>query len=119
VSIRLKRVYDDPEESDGYRVLVDHLWPRGFSKDRARVDLWLKEIAPGDDLRKWFNHDPEKWDKFKRRYFSELDDRVELVDWLAKKISEGTVTLLFAAKEERFNNAVALKEYLEKKLGRV
>jgi uncharacterized protein YeaO (DUF488 family) len=91
------------------------MWPRGISKDAAEVDLWLKEVAPSGELRKWFAHDPDKWDEFKRSYFRELDERPEEFDQLADKVNEGTVTLLFAAKDEQFNNAVALKEYLESK----
>ena len=113
--IKLKRVYEPAGESDGRRILVDHLWPRGLSKDKARIDWWLKEIAPSDNLRKWFGHEPEKWEEFRQRYFSELDDRPEVVDKLVEKADSGPITLLFAAKNERFNNAVALKEYLENK----
>lgn len=111
--IRLKRIYAEPARSDGYRVLVDRIWPRGVSKDDAEVDLWLKEIAPSNELRNWFAHDPEKWDEFKRRYFRELDAHPEECEQLTHKANEGTVTLLFAAKDEQFNNAAALKEYLE------
>ena len=111
--IRLKRIYAELAKADGHRVLVDRIWPRGISKEDAEVDLWLKEIAPSKELRKWFGHDPEKWDEFKRRYFRELDDHPQEREHLAGKAAEGTVTLLFAAKDEQFNNAVALKEYLE------
>lgn len=111
-TLRIKRVYEAPGKGDGFRVLVDRLWPRGVSKDQARVDLWLKEIAPSDALRKWFGHDPDKWDAFKRRYFKELDGKAEPVRTLRGQAAKGTVTLLYGAKEERFNNAVALKEYL-------
>lgn len=89
------------------------MWPRGISKDDAEVDLWLKDIAPSKELRQWFSHDPEKWEEFKKRYFRELDDHPEEREQLADKVREGTVTLLFAAKDEQFNNAAALKEYLE------
>ncbi|MBI5569600.1 MAG: DUF488 family protein [Desulfomonile tiedjei] len=111
--IRLKRAYDAPEEADGYRVLVDRLWPRGVKKEEARIDIWLREMAPSSDLRRWFAHDAEKWDEFKRRYFSELDGHPEQVKQLIDRAEAGVVTLVFAAREERFNNAVALKEYLE------
>ncbi len=111
--IKLKRVYEPAEESDGYRVLVDHLWPRGLSKDKAKIDWWLKEIAPSDNLRKWFGHEPEKWDEFKRRYSLELNGMPDVVEKLAERSDHGPITLLFAAKNDRFNNAVALKEYLE------
>ena len=111
--IRTKRVYDIPEESDGFRILVDRLWPRGLTKERAKVDLWLKEIAPSDALRKGFCHDVQKWPEFKKQYFEELENRQQLVNLIADKARNGTVTLVYGAKEERFNNAVALKEYLE------
>ena len=111
--IRLKRVYETPDEADGYRVLVDRLWPRGVKKEEARIDIWLREMAPSSGLRTWFGHDAEKWDEFKRRYFSELERHPELVKELMEKAQAGMVTLVFSSKEERFNNAVALKEYLE------
>ncbi len=113
MSIHIKRVYVAPAKEDGFRVLVDHLWPRGVKKEAAAIDEWLKAIAPSTELRKWFGHDPEKWEEFKRRYFSELDENRETVAQLAKKAKTEKVTLVFSAKEERFNNAVALKEYLE------
>ncbi len=111
--IKLKRVYEDADEVDGFRVLVDRLWPRGLSKDKAKVDMWLKDIAPSDALRKWFAHEPGKWTEFKHRYFQELKDKKELVDMIIEKSQSGTVTLLYGTKEERYNNAVALKEYIE------
>ncbi len=110
--IKIKRVYDEPDVSDGFRMLVDRLWPRGLSKERAKVDMWLKDIAPSEALRKWFAHDPEKWSEFKRRYFEELRNKKEL-DLIIKKAKGGVVTLLYGTKEERYNNASALKEYLE------
>jgi uncharacterized protein YeaO (DUF488 family) len=113
MSIRIKRVYEPPAEEDGFRVLIDHLWPRGVKKEAAAIDEWLKVIAPSTDLRKWFSHDPEKWDEFRRRYFLELVKNGEAVAKLAKRAKAETVTLVFSSKEERFNNAVALKEYLE------
>lgn len=112
--VQIKRVYDKPLKEDGFRVLVDRLWPRGLSKEKARVDLWVKEIAPSDSLRKWFAHDPDKWDKFRTRYFSELDKKKELFSMIAGPPDQ-PVTLLYGAKEEKFNNAVALREYLKKK----
>ncbi len=111
--IKLKRIYYEPHESDGFRILVDRLWPRGLSKDKAKVDMWMKDIAPGDSLRKWFSHDIRKWAQFKARYFEELKDRRELVDLVKEKEKNGAVTLLFGAKDETHNNAVALKEYIE------
>jgi uncharacterized protein YeaO (DUF488 family) len=113
MSIHIKRVYEPPAKDDGFRVLIDHLWPRGIKKENAAVDEWLKVIAPSTDLRKWFNHEPEKWEEFKRRYFLELKENQETLTNLAKKARAGTLTLVFASREERFNNAVALKEYLE------
>lgn len=112
--IKIKRVYEEPEKSDGFRILIDRLWPRGESKEKARIDLWLKDIAPSDELRKWFEHDPGKWEEFKKRFFDELKDKKELLDEIIVRARRGAVTLLYGAKEERYNNAVALKEYLEK-----
>ena len=115
MSIRVKRIYAAPEEDDGFRALVDHLWPRGLKKEDARIDRWFKEIAPTAGLRKWFGHDPEKWEEFKRRYFEELDTHQEAVNELIEIARKTTVTLLFAAKNEEFNNAVALRDYIEKR----
>lgn len=115
MSIQLKRAYETSSESDGYRVLVDRLWPRGISKLDAMIDLWLKEIAPSNDLRKWFGHDPAKWDEFRKRYAQELDNRTEIVKQLADLVEEQPVTLIYGAKNEQFNQAVALKEYLDTK----
>ncbi len=108
------RVYVIPLKEDGFRVLVDRLWPRGLSKEKAQVDLWVKEIAPSDSLRNWFAHDPAKWDEFRKRYFSELDQKKELFAMIAGNPGQ-PVTLLYGARERKFNNAVALKEYLKKK----
>jgi uncharacterized protein YeaO (DUF488 family) len=113
--IKIKRVYDNPDEMDGFRILVDRLWPRGLSKEKARTDLWPKEIAPSDKLRKWYAHDPKKWITFKKKYFKELNEKEELVDLILEKSKQGNVTLLFGTKEERVNNAMALKEYVETK----
>jgi len=112
--IKTKRVYDQAFPSDGYRVLVDRLWPRGLSKERAKVDLWLKELGPSDQLRKWFQHDPEKWSEFKKRYIEELAGKKELTDLICEKEKGMAVTLLYGSKEERYNNAQALLEYLSK-----
>lgn len=112
--IQLKRIYDPPQKSDGLRILVDRLWPRGLTKEKAKIDLWLKEIAPSNTLRKWSHHDPERWPEFKKRYFAELDDHTEQLKIILSEAKGKTVTLLFAAKDEQHNNAVALKEYLEK-----
>ena len=112
--IKIKRIYDAPTPDDGFRILVDRLWPRGVSKEKAKVDLWLKEIAPSNELRKWYGHDPKKWAEFRKRYFSNLDTKRELVNQIVQKTKEGDVTLLYSSKEEKINNAVALKEYIEK-----
>jgi uncharacterized protein YeaO (DUF488 family) len=115
--IKVERIYDNPKgNNDGFRILVDRLWPRGLSKDKVRVDLWQKEIAPSNSLRKWFAHDEKKWNEFKRRYFMELDEKRELIDIILNKASQDPITLLYGAKNEKFNNAVALKEYLEDKM---
>lgn len=115
MQIWLKRAYEPPGPQDGTRVLVDRLWPRGVRKEEAQIDLWLKQIAPSDSLRKWFNHDPNKWETFKERYYQELEaDKPEQVRNLADIAGQGRVTLVFGAKDERLNNAAALKEYLEK-----
>ena len=112
--IRLKRVYDPPAEEDGYRVLVERLWPRGLLKERAGVDLWLKDAGASPELRRWFGHDPERWEEFRRRYFAEMRQREEVVDLLKNLIREkGTVTFVFAARDSDRNNAVALREFLE------
>jgi len=112
--IRAKRVYDKPEKNDGYRILVDRIWPRGLSKESAGVDLWLKDLAPSTGLRKWFGHRPERWLEFKRRYADELDDaETALTELKAQKAK--TVTLLFAARDIEHNNAVALLDYLKQK----
>lgn len=110
-SIQVKRIYVSPNSDEGVRILVDRLWPRGIKKEQAKIDLWLKEIAPSDSLRKWFNHEPEKWEEFKQRYFKELDQKQDLVDQLSQYGKKGKVNFLFSAKNETHNNAVALKEY--------
>jgi len=112
--IKIKRIYDAPTPDDGIRILVDRLWPRGVSKEKAKVDLWLREIAPSNELRKWYGHDPKKWAEFRKRYFSDLHTKRELVNQIVQKTKEGDVTLLYSSKEEKINNAVALKEYIEK-----
>lgn len=110
--LRIKRVYDPPATDDGYRVLVDRIWPRGLSKDVAQIDEWLKDVAPSTALRKWFGHDPEKWKEFLRRYFRELDAKPVAVTRLRTLARGQRVTLLFAAQDIDHNNAVALKAYL-------
>ena len=109
--VLIKRAYDPPAEADGVRILVDRLWPRGVSKAAARIDHWLKDLAPSDALRKWFGHDPARWDTFKTRYFKELSGQTALAG-LRKLARSGRVTLVYAAKDEEHNNAVALREFL-------
>ncbi|MFP3144476.1 MAG: DUF488 domain-containing protein [Caldisphaera sp.] len=112
--IKIKRVYEKAEESDGIRILVDRLWPRGIKKEEAKVNYWLKEISPSNELRKWFSHDFNKWEEFKNKYFNELNSKKELINFLLELIKKNSnVTLLYSAKEEKYNNAVALKEYLQ------
>lgn len=112
-AIRIKRAYDPPEPGDGLRVLVDRIWPRGITKQKAKIDLWLKDAAPTTELRKWFDHDPKKWDEFRRRYFRELAKQKRPLQQLLDEAEAGRVTLVFAAKDIQHNNAVALKEYLD------
>jgi len=114
--IKTKRIYDLPSAEDGFRILVDRLWPRGLSKEKAKVDLWLKEIAPSNQLRKWYGHAPEKWPEFKKRYFKEIEGNKEGWNLIVKKANEGIVTFLFSSKEEKLNNATALKELVGRKL---
>lgn len=114
--IKLKRIYDPPSEDDGKRILVDRLWPRGINKDKARIDEWLKDIAPSDELRKWYSHETSKWEEFKRRYKKELEEKEELLERLRNKAKKETITLLFAARDVEHNNAVVLREIIEKHL---
>jgi len=110
--IGVKRVYDNPSPKDGLRVLVDRLWPRGLTKDRASVDLWLKDLAPSAELRKWFEHDPAKWDQFQSRYRKELDKQKDALKLLKAKAKENTVTLVYGARDEQHNGALVLKKVL-------
>ena len=111
--IAVKRVYEDPAAGDGCRILVDRLWPRGLSKDRASLDHWFKDLAPSNELRRWYGHDPEKWDEFRRRFRAELEAEPAVLKPLQRALeTERKVTLLFSAKNETYNNAVALAEYL-------
>lgn len=122
--IKAKRIYDYPrgtednDEDGSFRILVDRLWPRGLSKDKVKIDLWEKDVAPSTPLRKWFAHDEKKWNEFKHRYFKELENNGDSVQTILDKIkkNKGAVTLLYGAKDEKLNNAIALKEYLEKKI---
>lgn len=116
--IKIKRVYGPPEAGDGARILVDRLWPRGLSKDKAALDLWLKDIAPSDKLRKWFGHAPAKWREFERRYFKELAAKADAISNLRNRVRREPVTLLFAAKDEERNNAIALRNFLAKGNGK-
>lgn len=115
MAIKVKRIYEEPKKADGYRILVDRLWPRGIKKEEAEIDLWLKEIGPSDSLRKWFNHDAKKWTEFQKRYSKELANKEELINIIKKEAKKGTVTLLFGTKETEHNNAVALQNFLLKK----
>jgi len=119
VAIQVKRVYEPPAASDGVRVLVDRLWPRGLAKAAARIDRWVRELAPSDELRKWYRHDAAKWPEFKRRYRQELGSSTEMLDALAREVKRRKVTLLFGSKEPRLNNAYALREILESRARRL
>lgn len=113
MSIVIKRVYEPPAKSDGYRVLIDRLWPRGLKKDDVPLDLWAKELAPSTALRQWFGHDPARWEGFRQRYAGELDKRTEHWRQLAERAAKHPVTLLYGARDEEHNNAVVMKAYLE------
>jgi uncharacterized protein YeaO (DUF488 family) len=113
VRVETKRVYDPPTPSDGRRILVDRLWPRGLSRAAARIDSWAKEVAPSTRLRQWYQHEPAKWSEFRKRYFAELDAQPAAVLDLHSQVSKGRATLLYSSREQRLNNATALKEYLE------
>jgi uncharacterized protein YeaO (DUF488 family) len=112
--VRIKRVYVEPSEDDGKRILVDRLWPRGLTKEKADVDIWLKEVAPSNELRKWFAHDPKKWPEFKRRYVEELSTLSRPLALLRQEASQGTTTLLYGARDEEHNEAVVLLGLLRK-----
>ena len=114
MNIKIKRVYEQPDKDDGLRILVDRLWPRGLTKEKAGVDLWLKEIAPSTELRKWFDHDPEKWKRFRGRYETEIRHKDDLIKVLKQKAREGTITLIYGARDEKHNEALVLKQFLEK-----
>jgi uncharacterized protein YeaO (DUF488 family) len=116
--IHVKRAYEQPSRQDGFRVLVDRLWPRGLSKDRAAIDLWLKDVAPSTELRQWFGHDPARWREFQRRYQAELKRHPETLKQLRAKAREGTITLVYGARDEEHNNAQVLKRVLERSKAR-
>lgn len=113
--IKLKRAYEKPEKSDGKRILVDRLWPRGISKEELHLDKWLKDIAPSDKLRKLFSHDPAKWESFEAKYLRELKGKEELLQKLRQEANEKTITLVYAARSEAYNNAVVLKKAIERR----
>jgi uncharacterized protein YeaO (DUF488 family) len=112
--IKLKRAYNKPAKDDGERILVERLWPRGLTKAQAKVDLWLKDVAPSTELRKWFGHDPDKWIEFRQRYRKELKQKADLIKLLKRKAGEGTITLIYAARDEERNSALVLKQLLQK-----
>jgi uncharacterized protein YeaO (DUF488 family) len=112
--MKIKRVYEKPEKSDGIRILVDRLWPRGLTKEKAGIDLWLKDIAPSTELRKWFGHNPEKWKEFRKRYSAELKKNEEQLSLLKDQVKKGSVTLVYGAKDEEHNEALVLKELLNR-----
>ena len=110
MNIKIKRVYEQPDKDDGRRILVDRLWPRGLTKEKASVNLWLKDIAPSTELRKWFGHDPNKWGDFKERYLIELKENTEQIRLLKQEIEKGMVTLVYSAKDAEHNEALVLQE---------
>ncbi|HHZ83134.1 MAG TPA: DUF488 family protein [Nitrospirales bacterium] len=111
--MRVKRVYETPNAADGTRILVNRLWPRGLSKERAKINYWAKTIAPSAELRQWYGHDPEKWEQFTAKYAAELDSNAESITELLVHFNDKHVTLLFSSREARLNNVYALKEYFE------
>jgi len=113
--IRVKRVYDAPGPEDGRRILVDRLWPRGLTKEKAKIDYWAKDIAPSNELRKWYGHDPAKWDEFQKRYFAELDRNKTGVEALIEAMDKGPVSFVYGSTERTINNAEALKLYMERR----
>lgn len=113
--IKIKRIYEPVDKADGYRVLVDRLWPRGIKKETAGIELWLKEIAPSTELRKWFNHDPEKWESFRKKYYAELKGNPAVKEMKAVLKKHTVTTLLYSAKNEDYNQAIVLAEYLRGK----
>jgi uncharacterized protein YeaO (DUF488 family) len=118
MGIAIKRVYEAPAEGDGYRVLIDRLWPRGLKKEAVSMDVWARELAPSTELRKWFGHDPARWDEFRQRYAAELADSADVWQALARRSAKEPVTLLYGARDEEHNDAVALKALMEQWLRR-
>jgi uncharacterized protein YeaO (DUF488 family) len=114
MKLKIKRVYEQPAKGDGKRILVDRLWPRGLTKENASIDLWLRDIAPSTELRKWFRHDPDKWEEFRKRYHQELKNNKEQVSLLYEELKKRTITLVYGAKDEEHNEALVLKEWLNR-----
>jgi uncharacterized protein YeaO (DUF488 family) len=114
MNVKIKRVYEPPLSDDGSRILVDRLWPRGLTKEKAHVDLWLKEVAPSTELRQWFGHDPAKWKSFRGRYETEIRNNDNLIRELKEIAKKDTVTLLYGARDEKHNEALVLKQFLER-----
>ncbi len=114
MNVRIKRVYEEPSAEDGKRILIDRLWPRGLTKEKAKIDLWLKDIAPSTELREWFGHDPAKWPEFQQRYHKELEANQAVLAQLQAELKAGATTLVYGAKDEAHNDAVVLKDFLEK-----
>jgi len=112
--IKLKRAYEKPAKDDGERILVERLWPRGLTKEQAKIDLWLKDVAPSAELRKWFGHDPDRWVEFRQRYLKELRQNTDPIKLLKRKAKEGTITLIYAARDEDHNSALVLKQFLQR-----
>jgi len=112
--IKLKRAYEKHARADGERILVERLWPRGLTKLQAKIDLWLKDVAPSTELRRWFGHDPKKWDEFRQRYQEELKQKDEPINVLKRKAKEGTITLIYAARDEDHNGALVLQQFLQR-----
>jgi uncharacterized protein YeaO (DUF488 family) len=115
MELKIKRAYEKPGKEDGKRILVDRLWPRGLTKEKAGIDLWLKEIAPTAELRKWFGHDPDKWNEFKKRYRGELSNNKDQISILNEQLEKGVVTLIYGARDEKHNDALVLKEWLNRR----
>ena len=113
--IKLKRAYDPPSKNDGQRVLVERLWPRGVSKEKAKIQMWLKEIAPSAELRKWYQHDVSKWEDFQKRYTNELTEKEDMIKQIEQMAAKGPVTFVFAAHDEEHNSALVLKKYIERR----
>ena len=114
MKIKIKRVYEEPSKEDGMRIFVDKLWARSITKQKAAIDLWLKEIAPSTELRKWFAHDPKKWTEFRKKYLQELEDNEDQVSILKNYLKKGVVTIVYGAKDEEHNEAEVLKEFLDR-----